>query len=457
MEIKSPYDQKVVGTVQLENELAVFEKLSVAKKLSHENPQGIDKQQRIFVLKKLALLVESEADSLLVTAVSEGGKPYADSKVEVTRAIQGILLSIEYLEKLQPQKFEIAKTEQTKNKKAWLQREPIGVVFAISAFNHPLNLIVHQVITAFAAGCPVLVKPDLRTPLSCIRLLELLKKAGCPDNWCQLILCENTVAEKLVKDPRINYLNFIGSAKVGWHLRSLLAPGTRCALEHGGLAPVIVCEDADFTKMIPALTKGAFYHAGQVCVSTQRIFVPEKIVDSFLSEFKSTTEKLVVGDPMDEKTQVGPIISKTELERIHTSVNEAIAAGAKLICGGEKISDSLYKPTILLNPAFDSKISTLEIFGPVVAVYSYSEIAKAISQANETHYHFQASVFSASIENAKNISNLLNASTVMINDHTAFRVDWMPFGGRDQSGIGVGGISYSIEEMMPEKLIVMNE
>jgi acyl-CoA reductase-like NAD-dependent aldehyde dehydrogenase len=209
--------------------------------------------------------------------------------------------------------------------------------------------------------------------------------------------------------------------------------------------------------MIPALIKGAFYHAGQVCVSTQRIFIPENLTAKFLDLFKSAAENLVTGDPINPETQVGPIISKTELERIHSWVEEAISKGAQLICGGEKISESLYKPTILFNPSDDSKISTLEIFGPVVAVYSYKQIEEAVLKANNTPYHFQASVFSASIEKAKNILNQLNASTVMINDHTAFRVDWMPFGGRDQSGLGTGGIKYSIEEMMPEKLAVVNE
>lgn len=457
IEVRSPYNQSLVSVIQLEDEKSVFEKLEKAKKIARELPLGLELDFRISVLKKLAELVNADSENLLLTAVSEGGKPFADSKVEVARAIQGIHLAIEYLENLEPQKFEIARTEQTKNKKAWLQREPIGVVLAISAFNHPLNLIIHQVVTAFAAGCPVLVKPDLRTPLSCIKLVEKLKQAGCPNEWCQVVLCDNDIAEKLVKDSRINYLNFIGSAKIGWYLRSLLSPGARCALEHGGIAPVIVCEDADFSKMIPALTKGAFYHAGQVCVSTQRIFIPEKLKEKFLNEFKSATEKLITGDPMNPETQVGPIISKTELIRIHNWVEEAISKGAELICGGEKISESLYKPTILYNSSDDAKISSLEVFGPVVAVYVYKTIDEAIFKANNTPYHFQASVFSSTPETAKNISNQLNASTVLINDHTAFRVDWMPFGGRDQSGLGVGGIKYSIEEMMPEKLVVVNE
>jgi len=209
--------------------------------------------------------------------------------------------------------------------------------------------------------------------------------------------------------------------------------------------------------MITSLTKGAFYHAGQVCVSTQRIYVHQSILKKFCDELKKSAEKLNVGNPLLKETEVGPIISTQELNRIHDWVTLAIEEGAELICGGKQISESCYAPTILLNPSEKSFISTKEIFGPVVAIYTYTETASAIASANANVYHFQAAVFTKDRERAFEISNQLNASAVMINDHTAFRVDWMPFTGRDQSGLGTGGIKYTIEDYLLEKMIVIKE
>lgn len=455
MNILSPFDFSVVGSVELDSASQVEEKLIQGKKLSQDFPNGLPKHERIVILNRVVELMNSQVDELAILATREGGKPIQDSLVEIHRAINGVELAIEYISQNHSKEIPMGLNPSSQNRKAFTHQEPIGLVVAISAFNHPVNLIVHQVVTAFSAGCPVIVKPDLRTPLSCIKLISILEEAGVPKNWCQVCLCENNLAEKLATDPRVNFLNFIGSAKIGWFLRSKIAPGTRCALEHGGLAPVIVEADADFEIMIPALTKGAFYHAGQVCVSTQRIYVHESIVKKFGDELKKSAEKLKVGDPLLKETEVGPIISKQELNRIHEWVTLAIKEGAELICGGLQVSESCYAPTILLNPSEKSFISTKEIFGPVVAIYSFTETASAIASANNTEYHFQASVFTKNQERALEISNQLNASTVMINDHTAFRVDWMPFGGRDQSGLGTGGIKYSIEDYLQEKMIVI--
>jgi len=455
MNILSPFDHSKVGSVELENENSLEQKIQLGKNLSRQFPQGLPKKDRIKILSSLIDLMKNQSEELAILSASEGGKPIADSRVEVMRAINGVELARDYIDQISGTEIPMNLNAASQNRTAYTLKEPIGLVVAISAFNHPLNLIVHQVVTAFAAGCPVIVKPDLRTPLSCLRLLELLSEAGVPNGWCQSFICENHLAEKLACDARINFMSFIGSAKIGWYLRSKLAPGTRCALEHGGLAPVIVEADADFTAMIPALAKGSFYHAGQVCVSTQRVYVHESILEKFCAELKIAAENMKVGNQLLEGTEVGPIISKQELTRIDQWVKEAINEGATQITGGEQILDSCYKPTILLNPSEKSKISTHEIFGPVVAIYSYQNLADAIEKANNTVYHFQAAVFSKNQTHALEIANQLNASAVMINDHTAFRVDWMPFAGRDQSGLGIGGIKYSIEDMLQDKLIVL--
>jgi acyl-CoA reductase-like NAD-dependent aldehyde dehydrogenase len=226
-------------------------------------------------------------------------------------------------------------------------------------------------------------------------------------------------------------------------------------LEHGGAAPVIVEKDADIQEMLPLLLKGGFYHAGQVCVSVQRIFVHESIVEKVANGLATLASQLVVGDQMDEKTEVGPLISPKEVDRVEDWVNEAIDGGAKVVCGGKRISDTCFEPTILLNPLMDAKVSTLEIFGPVVCVYSYADREDAIEIANSLDVHFQAAIFTKNLDVAISSVKKLNATAVMVNDHTAFRVDWMPFGGRDVSGIGMGGIQYSMQEMTREKLMVI--
>lgn len=285
--------------------------------------------------------------------------------------------------------------------------------------------------------------------------MDLLKEAGLPEDWCRAVICDNEIAEKLATDQRVNYLSFIGSSRVVWYLRSQLAPGTRCALEHGGVAPVIVDKGADIEDMLPLLVKGAFYHAGQVCVSVQKIFVHENDCDHFSAELVKLASTLKIGDPANEETDVGPLILPREVDRVESWVNEALDMGGKLLCGGKRISDTCYEPTIILNPPHDAKVSTDEIFGPVVCIYSYTDRDQAIHAANALDYHFQASVFTRDINVAIDTVHKLNATAVMVNDHTAFRADWMPFGGRDSSGIGMGGIPYSIHEMTREKLMVI--
>ncbi|MCP4042941.1 MAG: aldehyde dehydrogenase family protein, partial [Gammaproteobacteria bacterium] len=340
---------------------------------------------------------------------------------------------------------------------AFTSREPIGVVVAVSAFNHPLNLISHQVGPAIAAGCPVIVKPAEDTPLSCFRFVEIVREAGLPDEWCQALLTSNLgVASQLVTDPRVAFLSFIGSAKVGWMLRSKLAPGTRCALEHGGAAPVIVAADADIEDALPKLLKGGLYHAGQVCVSVQRVYAHHTIARDLASKLAHGARELVIGDPTLPETEIGPLIRPVEVARVGHWVDEAIDDGAELLAGGKAVSDTVYECTVLFNPSFASKVSTQEIFGPVICVYSYAEINAAIEQANRLPYAFQASVFSKDIDFALRAYKRLDASAVMINDHTAFRVDWMPFAGLRESGLGVGGIPYTFLDMQIDKMMVIN-
>ncbi len=456
-EITSPFDGSLIKTLPtntLEDAEAMLDK---ARSLFKDRDGWLPPHERIAILKRLAALVENEADDFAMLIAREGGKPLMDAKVEAARAIDGIHLAIKELPHvMRGEEIPMGLTPATQGRMASTVYEPVGVVVALSAFNHPLNLIVHQVIPAVAVGCPVIVKPASTTPLNCLRLCELLTQAGLPDGWCQPIICENDVAEKLVTSHKIHFMTFIGSARVGWMLRSKLAPGVRCALEHGGVAPVIVGEDADLDTIVPSLLKGGFYHAGQVCVSVQRIYAPSDKAEALAEKLAEGAKALVVGDATLPETDVGPLILPREVERVHTWVSEAVSGGAELKCGGNKLSDTTYAPTVIFNPPADAKVSTNEIFGPVVCVYAYDDRLEAIERANSLDVAFQAAVYTRDLETALDTAERLDASAVMVNDHTAFRSDWMPFAGRRSSGYAVGGIGYTMHDMVQLKMTVFN-
>ncbi|MEJ2115979.1 MAG: aldehyde dehydrogenase family protein, partial [Gammaproteobacteria bacterium] len=429
----------------------------VAYGLYRDKDSWLPMHKRIEILEKTAQLMMQDQDRLAIEAAQEGGKPLTDSKIEVSRAIDGIRLCIETLKTDQGKVIPMGMSLSSAHRVAITQKEPIGVVVAVSAFNHPLNLIVHQVAAAVAAGCPVIVKPAKDTPLSCFNFIDLLWQAGLPTEWCQAAIPESiAIAEKLVTDERLGFFSFIGSAKVGWMLRSKLAPGVRCALEHGGAAPVIMAEDTNVGSAVQKLGKGGFYHAGQVCVSVQRVFAHKSLAESFVEQLANYAQQQRIDDPTFETTDVGPLIRPAEVERINSWVNEAKDSGADCVTGGHVISETCYECTVLANPPLDSKVSTAEIFGPVVCVYEYDDLDWAIEQSNALPFSFQASVFTNNIDTAMRVYKRIDASALMLNDHTAFRIDGMPFAGLRQSGLGVGGIPYTIEDMQVNKMLVMN-
>ncbi len=428
--------------------------LKKAKKIL-DNNSFLPKGTRITILKNFLNQLEANKEEVINTAIKEGGKPLKDTVIEFNRAKNGVELAIQAISTQAGQQIPMGHNSASNNFLAFTQKEPIGIVVSISAFNHPINLIIHQLITTVAAGCPAIIKPAPETPLTCFLLFRLLKLSGIPEPYAKAVFCTNEIAEKMATDERVNYLSFIGSAKVGWALRSKLAWGTRIALEHGGVAPLIIDEDYDYTNDLDSILRGAFYHAGQVCVSVQKIYVHENDLTKFLTKIKEKTLQIKTGNPLKEETEVGPIIREKEISREDEWVQEAKKEGGEIICGGEKLENNCYSPTIILNPTENSKVSTEEIFGPVVCIYSYDKIDNAIKRANSLPFIFQASIFTKNIDLALKASKNIKAKAVMINQHTAFRVDWMPFGGDGHSGIGVGGIEHSINEMSREKLTVI--
>jgi acyl-CoA reductase-like NAD-dependent aldehyde dehydrogenase len=454
--VTAPYDGAHIATIEAGDANAVETALNTAHKLFANKQNWLIVEQRINILQKAASIMQSRFDELAIEAAREGGKPLIDSKVEVTRAIDGLQNCAEIIRNEHGEEIPMQKNAASMNRLAFTTHEPIGVVVAVSAFNHPLNLAVHQIGPAVAAGCPVIIKPAEDTPLSCFRLINILYEAGLPEQWCQGIVTTNhDAATKLVTDNRVAFFSFIGSARVGWMLRSKLANGTRCALEHGGVAPVIVAADADIDDTVTLLSKAGFYHAGQVCVSVQRIYAEKAIARRLAEKIATAGNKMKIGDPTLESTEIGPLIRHGETQRIDEWVQDAINKGAECISGGKKISASCYQTTVLFNPPEDAIISQNEIFGPVICIYEYENIDDAIARANSLDVAFQAAVFSKNIDTCMHAFKQLDASAIMVNDHTAFRVDWMPFAGLKHSGHGVGGIVHTYKDMQIEKMMVI--
>ncbi|MEM9325978.1 MAG: aldehyde dehydrogenase family protein, partial [Bacteroidota bacterium] len=326
--VLSPYDQSVIEELPMHNSDDVEKCLATAKNLFDHRARWLPKHERIAILERARVLMQGRREDLTIIAAEEGGKPYVDSLVEVDRAINGLKIAVEELANFGGQEIPMALNAASTQRMAFTIKEPIGVAVAVSAFNHPLNLIVHQTVPAIAVGAPVIVKPALTTPRSCIAFVNLLKEAGLPDGWCEYLLTSNEDSEKLVTDHRINFFSFIGSAKVGWYLRSKLSPGTRCALEHGGAAPAVIDRTAKVDDIITPLMKGGFYHSGQVCVSVQRVFAHEEIVDALVQRMIEQVEKLRMGDPKEEEVDCGPLILPREVDRVEQWVSEAVDEGA---------------------------------------------------------------------------------------------------------------------------------
>ncbi|BBB22806.1 aldehyde dehydrogenase [Abyssogena phaseoliformis symbiont OG214] len=451
--IKQAYTEQVIKKLEMHDAQSVENMLNTASNLHKKG--YLPAYQRLEILQKLANLVTDEHESFAQLIANEGGKPLKDARIEVTRAIDGIHIAIAGIRNIKGEQIPMDLTQAGMQRLAFTVMEPIGVVVAVSAFNHPLNLIIHQVVPAIATGCPVIVKPAEVTPLCALRFAQLAIKAGLPEGYLQVALTDRENSEKLVTDSRVAFFSFIGSAQVGWVLKSKLAPGVRCALEHGGVAPLIFDECSDMDGFIAGVVKAGFYHAGQVCVSVQRVFVPKNKAKEIAKKIANVASQLIVGDAIDEVTDVGPLILPKEVDRVEAWVNQAIAEGATLITGGKRINSVSYEPTVLLNPSNHSKVSNQEIFGPVICIYDYFDISEAIEVANSLEVSFQASIFSDNITTAMNSAKALSASAVMINDYTTFRVDWTPFAGRKHSGYGVGGINHTMHDMLEHKMIVI--
>lgn len=456
VDVLSPWNGELVGRAAVAGDRAIEQALQNAVNAGMQM-RSMPAHKRSSILRRTADKLREHVQELAELIALEGGKPFKDALVEARRAAITIDTCADEALQLHGEQLSMERAPGTEQHLAFTLRVPVGPVLAISAFNHPLNLACHQIGPALAAGNPVVFKPASQTPLTPLRLARFLLEAGLPPEALSVAVCSGSKAEPMISDPRIRFVSFIGSEAVGWTIPGKVAPGTRYTLEHGGTACSIVHLDADLELSAKAITRGAFYHAGQVCVSTQLLFVHERIHDTFVDFLKSNATALKVGDPSSPETDVGPVVSAAELKRIDETVKQAVAGGARLVCGGKPLPGNCYSPTILAGVKAEMRVVRDEIFGPVLALRSYKHLDEVFSLINSSRYSFQNSIFCRDIDLALRAARSVDCRGFMINDSTAFRVDWMPFGASRHSGLGTGGVKYSMLDMTEEKLIVMRE
>lgn len=452
----TPFDREVIAEVAFAPAEGLAGALDTARRVQDRSWKRTPAWKRAAILRGTAERIRDRSDELAMVIAAEGGKPLKDATVEVARAAVTLEECAAVGERLEGRQWSMQRAPGTENRIAFTIPEPIGVVLAICAFNHPLNLACHQAGTAVAAGNTCILKPASSTPVSSILLSRMMREAGLPEGVLQVAPCSGRQAGVLVSSPMVDFITFIGSAEVGWRVRREAADGTRMASEHGGNAASIVLADADLDRAIPLITRGSYYHAGQVCVSTQRLYVERTIEPEFTERLLAAAAGLVCGDARHADTDVGALIEPEEVTRVHEWLCEAAAAGAEVLLGGEPVSDTLYPATVIRGANEDAKVITHEIFGPVVVVQPVESLDEAIEKVNRSENPFQSSIFTRDIDRAFHASREVEAAAYMINDLTAFRVDWMPFGGRKNAGLELGGVENGIRDMTEEKLIVLN-
>lgn len=450
--VTNKYTGEVAFRCALADTIVIDQAIAAATEAFDET-RRLPSYARQAVLKHVISRVDQRREELARIVAIEAGKPIKDSRSEVARLIDTFQIAAEESVRIGGECIPLDISPRAKGYEGMWRRFPIGPCAFITPFNFPLNLVAHKVAPAIAAGCPFVLKPASATPISALILAEILAETDWPKAAFSVLPCKSDSARALITDDRIKLLSFTGSPQVGWAMKSQ-AGKKKVVLELGGNAACIVDEGSDVPAVADRLIVGAFYQSGQSCISVQRILAHESLYESLRSALRDRAEKLVAGDPLDEKTFLGPLISQSDAERIEQWVNEAVSSGAKILCGGKR-NGAFYDATILENVHPEMKVSCVEVFGPVATLQPFSDFADAIRIANDSVYGLQAGVFTNNLQHAFLAFNELEVGGVIINDIPSFRVDNMPYGGVKDSGFGREGVRYAIEEMTEIKLMVL--
>ncbi|MDP8999169.1 MAG: aldehyde dehydrogenase family protein [Myxococcota bacterium] len=454
--VREPWSGAEIGRVVLADETRA-EQATVACVQAFERLRVRTSYERKAILARIAHEVDAREAAFAELIAREAGKPITMARAEVARAVSTFQIGAEEATRILGEVMPLDITSTTRGYVGSWVRVPAGPVIALSPFNFPLNLVAHKIAPALACGCSIILKPAPQAPLTSLLLAECIRQAGAPDDAVQVVPCDVDVAEKLVRDDRFATLSFTGSAKVGWHLKSISGK-KRVLLELGGNAGALVHEDAALDPALGRLIPAAFGYAGQVCIKVQRLYVHRPIADAFVASLVERGRDIEPRSPLDAKAICGPMIDEANARRVEQWVDEAVHAGARLLCGGRR-EGNRYVPTVL---EFDDdgrglKVVDEEVFGPVLTVHRYDTWDQALDMADATRYGLQAGIFTDSRARIAQAFARLHVGGLIVNDVPTFRVDSMPYGGSRDSGLGREGVRFAIEEMTERKILVVHE
>jgi len=453
VEVKSPYDGAVVGRV-FQGRRAHAEAAIAAAVKAFGTTRRLPAFERQRVLRQVAEGISKRKEEFSRTLCQEAGKPIKAARTEVERAIFTFTVAAEESTRIYGEYLPLDWQEYTAGRWGIVKRFPLGPIAGITPFNFPLNLVAHKVAPAIASGCPMVLKPAPQTPLSSLLMAEVVQQAGWPDGGLNVLPLSNDDASVLVTDDRIKLISFTGSAAVGWQIKKNSGK-KKVILELGGNAGVMIHSDADLDYAAGRCVAGAFGYAGQTCISVQRILVQQSVYGKFVDLFLAGVKELRCGDPLEESTDVGPLIRESDAVRAREWIQEAVRGGARVLCGGAR-KGSLLEPTVLTGTRPDMKVNCQEVFAPVVTVEPYVEFEEAIRALNSSLYGLQAGIFTRDAKLMFQAFEELEVGGLLAGDVPTFRIDHMPYGGIKDSGIGREGLRYAIEEMTEPKLMVMN-
>jgi acyl-CoA reductase-like NAD-dependent aldehyde dehydrogenase len=453
LEVKSPYDGQIVGVTNYASAEQLEQAIRAAVQ-AFEVTRVMPAYERQQILRKVSDSIASQAEEFARLIALEAGKPIKSARIEVDRAILTFSLAAEESTRINGEWLPLDLQPSTKGRNGIVRRFPLGPIAAITPFNFPLNLVAHKVAPAIAAGCTTVLKPAPKTPLSALQLAEVIQEAGLPAGALNVVSLSNEDAGRLVTDERLKLLSFTGSATVGWNLKSK-AGKKRVVLELGGNAAVIIHSDADIAKAAHRCAIGGFSYAGQSCISVQRIFVHRDVEEKFTNELLEMVRKQKIGDPLDESSDLGPMINEDAAKRAVNWVEEARAGGAKVLLGGGR-KGALMESVILSHAKPAMRVSCQEIFAPVVVIEPYDDFNDVLRRVNDSPYGLQAGLFTHDANLIFKAFDELEVGGLIINDASAFRIDNMPYGGVKDSGFGREGLRYAIEDMTEPRLLVLN-
>jgi len=452
-EFKSPYDQKIFAAIHFADKQQVKSAIHSAH-LAFEKTKSLSSFERFEILSFIASEIKRRKEELAESITLSAGKTITSSRMETDRAANTFQVAAEEAKRSEGEIIPLDWSPQTKKRWGLIRRFPIGVVAGITPFNFPLNLVAHKVAPAIASGNPVIIRPASQTSITSLLLGEIISESGLPKGGINIVPCGHKEASPLLEDDRVKKITFTGSPEIGWEMKKK-AFKKKVTLELGGNAAVIIEPDTDLGFALSRTLLGAFSYSGQICISIQRIFLHENIYDRFMADFVTAAKKLIIGNPLDEDTEIGPMINTGAARQIEEWVNEAVQNGGHLVTGGQR-NGTLFEPTILENVKPELRVSCQEAFAPVVVVSSYKDFEEALKGVNHSIYGLQAGVFTKDLQKAFHAYEILDVGGVIVNDIPTFRIDHMPYGGVKESGFGREGLKYAIEEMTELKLMAIN-